>query len=125
MGPNRVPPAARAVLAVAVALVLLGLGGAGSTGGGPEPSASLTVTPLAGVEQGLLRDRIGGSVLPPGSQRDGRERAGVGLFGALAAVVAVAAARLAARIRRPGGRLGRRGRGAAVGPRAPPPLRLA
>jgi hypothetical protein len=113
------------VLAVAVALALFGVGGAGSAAGGPEPSAWLTADPLAGAEQGLLRDRIGASLLPPGSQRDGRERAGVGLLAALAAVVAVAAAPLAARARRQGGRLGPRGHGAAAGPRAPPPLQLA
>jgi hypothetical protein len=120
----RRPRGSRALLALAFLLALLGPGGSASGDGGAEASGSLTARPLAGVEQGLLRDHPGGSLLLAGGKRDSRERPGVALLGVLAAVVAVAAAPLAAAVR-PADRPGDRRHSAAAGPRAPPLLQLA
>jgi hypothetical protein len=117
MHANRRPRASRAFLALVFCLALLGPGAAGRPAGGPAASTSLTASPAAGPEQGLLRDLSGQSLVAPGGKRDDRERPGPALLGLAAAAVAaawtVAAGRLVA---------GRGGHGtAAVGARAPPP----
>jgi hypothetical protein len=118
MQANRRPRASRALLALVFCLALLGPGAAGRAAGGADTSTSLTATPAAGPEQGLLRDLPGQSLVASGSRRDDRERHGLALLGLLATGVAAAWTVVTGRPAVGAGD----GGVAAAGARAPPPL---
>jgi hypothetical protein len=122
LDPTRTP---RLLLALACCLALLAPAGAAVRAAARRPAAAaadeLARTP-AGLEQDLLRDRVG-PLLAPGGKRDDRERPGPALAGVLAAALATAGAWSAATRR--GGRPARRRAAAAAGARAPPPPQLA
>jgi hypothetical protein len=121
MSANRRPRAARALLALALCLALLGPGAAVRAAAGADASASLTAGPAVGLQQGLLHERTGRSLVAPWGKRDDRERPGLALPGVLAVVVATVSMVVAGRrAARHGGR-----RAAAAGARAPPSFRLA
>jgi hypothetical protein len=113
----------RVLLTLVFCLALLAPAGASRVAGGGDPAAAPAASPLAGFEQGLLRDRVGGPVAAPG-KRDDRERPGPALLGVLGAVL-VAVPVLAGAVRGRAGRAARRRGAAAAGPRAPPSLQPA
>jgi hypothetical protein len=114
----------RLLLALACCLALLVPAGAAARAAAGRPAAAaahqLAGTP-AGLEQDLLRDRVG-ALAAPGGKRDDRDRPGPALVAVLAAALAGAGAwsRAACRGDRPARR-----RAAAAGARAPPPLQPA
>jgi hypothetical protein len=118
---TRRPRATGALLTLGLFCALLGPGAAGRAAGVAEGSGSLMAGPRTGLEQGLVRDRGGRSVVTPAGTRDDRERPGPALAGALA--VAVAAAFTVVAARRAAGPPDRHA--PATGARAPPPLRPA
>jgi hypothetical protein len=107
----------RVLLALLFCLALLAPGGDGRSAAGPDAATSLAARAPAGLEQGLLGDRPGGSLVASGGKRDDRQRPGPGLVGLLVGAVTTAAiwTVLAGRRVEPRGR-----RAAAAGPRAPP-----
>jgi hypothetical protein len=115
----------RLLLALACCLALLAPAGAAALSAAGRPAAAaahqLAGTP-AGLEQDLLRDRVG-ALAAPGGKRDDRERPGPALVGVLAAALATAGAWSAAARR--GHRPARRRAAAAAGARAPPSLQPA
>jgi hypothetical protein len=116
---------ARLLLAMACCVALLAPAGAAVRAAAGRPAAAaadeLARTP-AGLEQDLLRDRVG-PVVAPGGKRDDREPAGPTPLGVLAATLATAGAWSAAARR--GDRPARRRAAAAAGARAPPSFQLA
>jgi hypothetical protein len=120
----RRPPTSGVLLALAFLLALLAPGGAAGAAAGTDPSASLAAGPAAGLEQGLVRDRAGGSRVAPGSKRDHRERHGPALLGVVAAALA-ASLPLTVVARRGADRPGRLRPAAAAAARAPPSLQPA
>jgi hypothetical protein len=113
--------ASRALLALVFCLALLGPGAAGRAAAGADAPGSPVAGPAAGPGQGLVSDRPGRSLAAPGGKRDDRDRPDPALPGVLAAAVATAGALAAARRTDRTGR----GRAAAAGARAPPPLQPA
>jgi hypothetical protein len=124
MTSSRPATPARVLLALACWLALLAPGGTGRPAPVPERPAALAAGPVAGADQGLVRDRPAGSPVAPGTRRDDRQRSGLELAGLLAATLATALAWTAASGRR-GAPAARRRYPAAAGPRAPPALRPA
>jgi hypothetical protein len=115
----RRPRPSRALLALVFCLALLGPGAAGRAATGADAPRSLA-GPADGLEQGLLRD-LPGQSLVPGAARDGRDRPGPAAAGVLAAGLAAAGAWAAASRRT--ARPARRRAAAAAGARAPPSRR--
>lgn len=116
---TRRPRAIGALLALGLLCALLGPAARAVTTG--DAPGSLQAGPVAGPEQGLVRDRGGRSAVAPGSTRDDRDRPGPALPTAAALTVAAAFTVVAARrAARPPGT-----QAAASAARAPPPLRPA
>jgi hypothetical protein len=116
MSANRRPQASRALLALVFGLALLGPGAAGGATAGADASTSLTAGPAVGLQQGLLHERTGRSLVAPWGKRDERERPGLALPGLLAVVVTTVSMIVGGRrAARRGGRWA-----AAAGARAPP-----
>jgi hypothetical protein len=109
----------RVLLALMFCLALLAPGGAVRSAAGPDAATSLAAAAPAGLEQGLLGGRPGGSLVASGGKRDDRPRPGPGLVGLLVGAVTAAATWTVLAGRRAQPRGGRR-RAAAAGPRAPP-----
>jgi hypothetical protein len=118
----RRPRPTGALLALVFCLALVGPGAAGRAATGAGTPGSLA-GPAAGLEQGMLRDLAGQSLVTPGGPREGRDRPGPAPAGVLAAGLAAVGARAAA-ARRPG-RPARRRAAAPAGARAPPSPRPA
>jgi hypothetical protein len=123
LGPTRT---SRLLLALGCCLALLAPAGAAAPEAAGRPAAAtaaeLARTP-AGLEQDLLRDRVGPLVAPAG-KRDDRERPGLALAGVLLAAALATVGAWSAAARR-GERPARRRAAAAAGARAPPSLQLA
>ena len=118
---TRRPRATGALVALGLLCALLGPGTALRVVTTAGASRSLQAGPVAGPEEGLVRDRGGHSPVTPGGTRDDRERPGPALPAAAALPVAAAFTVVAARRgARPAGH-----QAAASAARAPPPLRLA
>ncbi|HEU4901007.1 MAG TPA: hypothetical protein VFX88_26070 [Actinomycetota bacterium] len=118
---TRRPRTSGALLALGLVLALLGPGAAAGSVTPGGASRSLQAGPVAGPEQGLVRDRGGRAPVAPGGTRDDRDRPGPALPAVAALTVAAAFTVVAARrAARPAGR-----QAAASAARAPPPLRPA
>jgi hypothetical protein len=124
MTSSRPATPARVLLALACWLALLAPGETGRPAAVAEWPVALAAGPVAGADQGLVRDRPAGSPVAAGTRRDDRQRSGLELAGLLAATLATALALTAASGRR-GAPPARRRRPVAAGPRAPPALRPA
>ena len=112
----------RLLLALACCLGLLAPAGAAIAAAGAGASAAPAMAAASdGLGQTLLRDRVLGPLVAPGTKRDDRERPGPALPGVLAAALATVGA-LASRRRT--GPPARRA-AAAAGARAPPSLQPA
>jgi hypothetical protein len=121
MDVTRRPRASGALLALVLGIALVGPGGAGPAVAVADAAGSLVADPAAGPDQGLARDRPVRPLVTPGGTRDGRERPGAALAGAVALAVAAAWVVVAAvQAVRPAG-----ASAAAAGARAPPPLQPA
>ncbi|HZA81223.1 MAG TPA: hypothetical protein VFC13_07090 [Actinomycetes bacterium] len=124
MTSSRPATPARVLLALACWLALLAPAGTGPPAAVAERPGALAAGPVAGADQGLVRDRPDGSPVAAGTRRDDRQRSGLELAGPLSAALATGLARTAATGRR-GAPPARRRQTAAAGPRAPPALRPA